>query len=308
MRGIKFFDEEELEFLNSPEQGKYFRDVEKNLMEPLFSITDLGLAARDASYWDDKKILPNHSGPGKRRKYNIIQGTWIKLVQQLREIGVSTAVIKLLKDNVFEEKVTLNDVLKNKETKAAFEEYMESIGQLGSLEKHQDNVEKNKTNLSTFGLLIKYCVVFRNPLSLMVFMDGTYLPNTMKNLLSLNEQYSNVDDILDTPHVSISISKAYQELVVGSFKKPFFGNTALISEQEKEILEALKEPNLKSVEVRTKDGVLDILAICKEQKLDPATRVSDIISKNGYHSIEIKTRKGIPISYENKMIKKLNRT
>ena len=308
MRGIKFFNEEELEFLNSPEQGTYFSNIEKNLIEPLFSITDLGLAARDASYWDDKNILPNHSGPGKRRKYNLIQGTWIKLVQQLREIGVSTAVIKLLKDNVFEEKVTLNDVLKNKETKAAFEEYLDSIGQLSSLEKDQGTHKKSKTNLSIFGLLIKYCVVFRTPLSLMVFMDGSYLPNTMKNLLSLNEQYSNVDDILDTPHVCISISKAYQELVVGSFTKPFFGKTAMISEQEKEILEALKEPNLKSVEVRTKDGVLDILAICKEQKLDPAKRVSDIISKNGYHSIEIKTRKGIPISYENKILKKLKRT
>ena len=312
MKEESFFDKEELEILNSPYVGELFKDINRNLSEPLFTITDFGLSARDASYWDDKGILPNHCGTGKRRRYNLVQGAWIKLIQQLRDLGVGTDVIKKLKENLLDEQVSLQDVLKNPKAKAALEMYLESIGKLDDFKSVQDDPELQKDAekpiLSLFGLIVKHCVVFRKPLAIMVFPDGSYVPNNLKTLRELNEHYENVDDILNTPHSVVSISRAYQDLVVGWKDRSFFEELGIITEQEKEILRALKEPNLKSVEVRTRDGVLDILAICKEQKLDPATRVSELIAKNGFHHIDIKTRNGKTVHYENKIIKKLKRT
>ena len=108
MEQVNFLDKEELNLLNSPYVSEYFKGIDNNLCEPLFTITNFGLSARDASYWDEKGILPLHCGTGKRRKYNLVQGTWIKLIQQLRELGVPTETIKKLKNNLLDEKISLN--------------------------------------------------------------------------------------------------------------------------------------------------------------------------------------------------------
>lgn len=311
MKNPSFLDKEELELLNSPFVNELFQDIDKNLSEPLFTISNFDLNARDASYWDDKGILPQHCGKGKRRKYNLVQGTWIKLIQQLRELGVPTDTIKKLKEKLLEEQATLNDVLKNPKAREVLELQLKKMGQLEAFLEAEKDAElmKNadKPIFSLFGMMVKYCVVFRKPFALMVFPDGSYMPNSLKILRDLNEQYENVDDILNTPHAVVSISKAYQSLVVGWREKSFFSELGIITNQEKEILEVLKEPNLVSVEVRTKDGVLDLLAICREHKLSPAARMSDIISKNGYHHIDIKTRKGNIVSYKNMQMQKLSK-
>ena len=311
MKTPSFLDKEELELINSPFVNELFEDIDKNLSEPLFTISDFDLNARDASYWDDKGILPRHCGKGKRRKYNLVQGTWIKLIQQLRELGVPTETIKKLKEQLLEEHVTLNDVLKDPKTREVVELQLKKMGHLAAfLEAEKDEeLMKNadKPIISLFEMMVKYCVVFRKPFALMVFPDGSYMPNSLKILRDLNEQCENVDDILNTPHMVVSISKAYQSLVVGWREKSFFQELGIITNQEKEILEVLKEPNLVSVEVRTKDGALDLLAICREHKLSPAARMSDIISKNGYHHIDIKTRNGNIVSYKNMQMQKLSK-
>ena len=311
MEAASFLDKEELKILNSPFVEEYFTGINNNLSEPQFTITNFGLSARDASYWDDKGILPNHCGTGKRRKYNLVQGAWIKLIQQLRALGVSTETIKCLKENLLQEQISLNDVLKNPKAREALEVHLKNMGKLEMLNEIEKDAEAMKTAdkpiLSTFDLMVKYCVVFRKPLAIMVFPDGTYLPNNLKTLKELNEAYENVDDILNTPHNVVSISKAYQDLVVGWHNQSFFPYLGFMTEQEKEIIATLNEPNIKSVEVTTKDGVLDLLAICKEQKLHPAAKISEIIAKNGYHHIEIKTRNGKPVSYKNKVMKKLKK-
>ena len=309
MDGSSFLDKEELELLNSPFVAELFEGIDKNLSEPLFTISHFELSARDASYWDEKGILPNHCGTGKRRKYNLVQATWIKLIQQLRELGVPTDTIKKMKENLLEEQVTLNDVLKNPKAREVLELQLKKIGQLETFLESEKNAElmKNadKPIISLFGMMVKYCVVFRKPFALMVFPDGTYMPNSLKILRDLNEQYENVDDILNKPHSVVSISMAYQNLVVGWSAKPFFPELGIFTNQEKEVLASLRLPDLKSVEVIYKDEKIDLLKVCQEQKVTPAHRLSDIISKNGYQNIVINTANGKPIYFENKILKKI---
>ena len=306
-----FLDKEELELLNSPFVGELFEGIDKSLSEPLFTISHFDLSARDASYWDEKGILPNHCGTGKRRKYNLVQGAWIKLIQQLRELGVSTETIKKLKENLLQEQITLNDVLRDPRAREALELHLKNIGQLEAYQEMQKDAElmkdADKPVLSMFALMVKYCVVLRKPLAIMVFPDGTFLMNNLKKLRDLNEKYENVDDILNTPHSVVSISKAYQSLVVGWSDKPFFPELGIITNEEKEILAVLKDPGLKSVEIKTKDGVLDLMAVCREHKISPGAKISEIIVKNGYHHIDIKTRNGKIVSYSNKQMQKLSK-
>jgi DNA-binding transcriptional MerR regulator len=312
MKIASFLNKDEIEILNSTYVSETFKGIDSNLSEPLFTIGNFGLNARDAAYWDEKGILPNHCGTGKRRKYNLVQGTWIKLIQQLRELGVATDTIKNLKTNLLEESISLNDILRNPKAKEAMELYLKTIGQLEAFEKAQKNstfsIDANKPILSAFGMMVKYSVVFRKPFAIMVFKDGSYLPNNLNTLRDLNEQFINIEDILNTPHSVVSISMAYQSLVVGWSSEHFFQDLGIITEQEKEILKLLKEPNLSSVEVIFKNEKIDLLKICKEEGVTPAHRLSDIISKNGYHDIVIKTRNGKPIFYKNSVLKKIKST
>ena len=114
--------------------------------------------------------------------------------------------------------------------------------------------DAEKPILSLFGLIVKHCVVFRKPLAIMVFPDGSYMPNNLKTLRELNEHYENVDDILNTPHSVVSISRAYQDLVVGWKDRSFFEELGIMDRHRKvqdALNPAMQDGRIHAAEIKT---------------------------------------------------------
>lgn len=111
MSEINFLTKKENEFITS---GKYVSEYPKlhsTISEPRFLISELDVAARDATYWDKQGILPEMRGKGARRKYDFVQAIWIRLIKQMRSFGVSISIIKSLKDHLLTPKFNLEDLI-----------------------------------------------------------------------------------------------------------------------------------------------------------------------------------------------------
>ena len=55
---INIIDQEELEYLNSSEYKFDYPGLKNAMDVPRFTINDLSVTARDATYWSKKEILP----------------------------------------------------------------------------------------------------------------------------------------------------------------------------------------------------------------------------------------------------------
>lgn len=304
-------------FLSSKENKYYleggykddFKRLDDTLDEPRFVISQLGITARDASYWDKQGILPELRGKGSRRKYDLIQSVWIRLIPQMRKLGIGTATIKLLKDSVFDSSTSFEVALKNEAVVEQLKKLMrekldeDAIEKLLSSESIKNASRNMSFNLFKYGLMM--VILFKKNISLLVTEKGYF---TLYSLERHNELMGNdpvFKQILNSPHFSISLSDAYADLVKSWKEEPFFEQITIVSDGELKILNALKEPELKSVTIKFKDGELDLIEKVKESDVDLGSRFMDVICKNGYQTVTIKTRAGKIVNYENRILEKI---
>lgn len=298
------------------EEGKYkddFKQLDKTLDEPRFVISQLGITARDASYWDKQGILPDLKGKGARRRYDLIQSVWIRLIPQMRRLGIGIATIKLLKEEVFNPDTTYYDIIKDKnKVKELMEQLKKIMGDNFDKDKVEKILESDKVkndsknlsfNLFRYGLMM--VILFKKNISLLVTEKGYFTMYSLERHNELLTKDPNYKLIINSPHFSISLSEAYADLVKSWKEEPFFEQITIVSDGELKILNALKEPELKSVTIKFKDGELDLIEKVKENDVDLGSRFMDVICKNGYQTVTIKTRAGKIVNYENRILEKI---
>ncbi|MBV6484732.1 MAG: hypothetical protein KFKLKKLM_01244 [Flavobacteriales bacterium] len=304
-------------FLSSKENKYYleggykddFKRLDDTLDEPRFVISQLGITARDASYWDKQGILPELRGKGSRRKYDLIQSVWIRLIPQMRKLGIGTATIKLLKDSVFDSSTSFEVALKNEAVVEQLKKLMrekldeDAIEKLLSSESIKNASKNMSFNLFKYGLMM--VILFKKNISLLVTEKGYFTLYSLERHNELLTKDPNYKLIINSPHFSISLSDAYAYLVKSWKEEPFFEQITIVSDGELKILNALKEPELKSVTIKFKDGELDLIEKVKENDVDLGSRFMDVICKNGYQTVTIKTRAGKIVNYENRILEKI---
>jgi DNA-binding transcriptional MerR regulator len=286
-----------------------FPALEKTLIEPRFTISQLGIKARDATYWDKHGILPKHRGSGTRRKYDLIQSLWLRLIPQMRSLGIAIENIRQLKESIFDFEISVEDLLKNKDFIKQLQVVNnnrisnEKLNEIVNSKEFKESVENEGFNM--FQLCIMYVILFRKRVSLIVNEEGFYIPYSVErhnDLIINNPLYK---EVLEAPHFSVSLNTAYSDLIKGWKEETFFEEITILSKQELNILQEIRKPDLKSVTIKYKEGEPDLLETVKNEKVDLATRFCDIISKNGYHTVTIKSRNGGIVNFENKILKKI---
>ena len=86
-----------------------FPHLNDTMHKPQFTIGDLKLSPRDANYWDKQGVLPEIKESGLRRKYDLVQSVWIKLIQQMRKLGIGLKTIELLKNDLLKSEVDIDE-------------------------------------------------------------------------------------------------------------------------------------------------------------------------------------------------------
>lgn len=272
---------------------------------PRYTISDLKIAPRDATYWDKQGVLPLVKGPGMRRKYDLVQSVWIKLIQQMRSLGISLQQIKNLKEKLLEPKIDLNKL-----DSAAISSIIGDIKLKYNSPFSTEQFLKELKNVETsfFLATVLATIVFRKSIQCMVNPDGEYFLYEHSRYLELFSNEEDFRKLVSKPHFCISISEAIQTLMRDWVADTPLEKLYYLSNAEKEIFEMIRRNDVKSIRIRFSEGSPNLLEVEEQSKITMEQRFLDVIAKNGYQKISVTTQKGKITNFENVILKKLNKS
>lgn len=270
------------------------------LLEDRFTIKDLDVSYTNITYWDKQGILSfNRSKGGKWRNFNFVDYMWIKVVDELRAIGVSTKLIKDAKKNLFKpfdvrpyiEYIKANPQVFEANTKNYSKEEKDKT------KKYFAQIEKKTLDkrITQFYAAITDAIQLTESIKLEIFKDGSVIVHPYYNLNSEEE----VLKVINEMHISISLNTILKRFLTGHSEHVTHVMTDLriLKPNEINLLELINSGNYDSIKVVFKNKEMKELELNKTQ--DAKTHILDIMKEGAYQNITIKSHKGVVSSIEN---------
>lgn len=297
-------NDELIEIISSEIFTEEFANLVESMNKPRFTIKQLNIKPRDATYWDKQNILPSLIKPGLQRKYTLTQSIWIKLIEQMRSLGINLEVIKKLKENILQPKIDLPEI-----SPEFLKYFIEKINSKGEIIISEDEIlSELKKDQSTFlDKTVFAIIILRAQIHCIANKNGEfylYDPAEFHKIISNDSVFK---DFISKPYFCLSISDAYQSLVKEWSPKPFIEEISILSRTELEILKMIRRKDVNSISIRYKNGDPILVELEEQNKISMEQRFLDIIAKNGYQKISVSTQNGQIVHYQNKIQIKLNK-
>jgi hypothetical protein len=148
--------------------------------------------------------------------------------------------------------------------------------------------------------LVVFCLLLKTPLSFLIHHSGAGI---LFNPLMLNEGLYDKDDLsllMSSSYVSISLTEILAEVLSVAPIEVLNLKLQVISDQEANILSALREDELVSVVIRFDNKhEMDLMEIKKNQTASTQMRLLELMLTKGYQDITVKTQHGKIVHCEN---------
>jgi hypothetical protein len=137
--------------------------------------------------------------------------------------------------------------------------------------------------------------------SILINPNGEILP-IKHSYLEMFADINEFRNLISKSYVSISITEILKDFII---EKDIDLNNknriALLTEEESLVLKAIRQDGLKSVIIKfDNDNKMNLLEEIKEERIDKASRLFEMIMTKGYQDITIKTQNGEIVYCENK--------
>jgi len=300
------FDQDELDYISNSNYVIDFPGLTAAINESQFTIKDLCVTARDATYWDKKGILPELKGTKTtRRKYNLKQAIWIKLIQQLRSFDISLNQIKKIKDKLIKTGPSIKELIQSEDIIKVVETLAQKDGNLEayqSLLKDPTFLKKMESeHVDMFEVIIIYAIIFRRDISYIVISEGDSFPYVFDKHEQIKKTLPEFELLMKSPHIVLSISQAYSQLIQEWNEKKWFDKVSIVSSDEKKILRLIRDKSTREITIiKNKDKPERVIQI-KNSVINAIEEFSNHIVRNGYQTITIKTRQGKPVHFKNEV-------
>jgi DNA-binding transcriptional MerR regulator len=303
---INILDQDELDYINNSKYKLDYPGLSESMDFPRFTINDLGVTARDATYWAKKEILPELIGTiTTRRKYTLKQAVWIKLIQQLRSFDVSLIQIKKIKEHLLMPNVNFKDLMQMDQVKLILQNLLAKNGKIEEYRELMKTTsfmdEMEKEQVDVFEIMVLYAIIFRRDVSYLVTVDGYCLPYVYDKHESMKSNVPDFDILMKSPHIMLSLSQAYSQLIQDWSEKKWFNDVSIVSKDEKKILSLLREQKFKEIRIMKNGQDLDRVILISEKPVDAIQEFANHIVRNGYQTITISTRQGKPVHFKNEV-------
>ena len=307
---INILDQEELEFLNSSVYKIDYPGLSESMDVSRFTINDLGVTARDATYWSKKEILPEIKGGNTtRRKYTLKQALWIKLIQQLRSFDISLNQIKKIKDHLLTSDVNIKELIQTEQMNLILERLAEKDGKLEEYKELMKDPsflkEMESEQLDVFEMMVLYTIIFRRDVSYIVTVDGYCLPYVFDKHEMMKKNFPEFELLMKSPHIVLSLSQAYSQLIQDWSEKKWFNEVSIVSKDEKKILGLMRDKTTKELRIMKNKDEIDRVILIKDKSINAIEEFANHIVRNGYQTITISTRQGKPVHFKNEVSIKL---
>jgi len=277
--------------------------------EKKFTLKEVGVTYRWITHWHSKGLLIRNYEESKWRKFDLIEYVWLRMIIQMRKFNISLEMIKRIKENLIQE-IPVSEALDNKEIidlviKLAKEDKRTEIENVLKSGNVLENMKDQSINL--FETLIMDIISFHNSFS--IFISSKDVVPIKHSSLEFLSSTSSFNNILTGSFISISMSEILRDFMLGEHGIKQKQKLALLSDSEEQVLNTLREDNLKSVMVRYgTNQQIDILETVRVETVDKRARLMDFIMSNGYQDITIKTQNGEIVYCENKRKTLINKS
>ena len=231
------------------------------LKEERYTAKDIGLSSRNVSHWRGKGLLfkSNDEKIAKTTfKFPLSEAIWIRVMQYLRNFGLSISDLLEVKTQIFEglslpnidnNKNLWMDKLKDELIKSGassdkLETFMAKIHTKGL----QGMFEELDVKYNPFEFLLVEALLKRVECGILILGGATKEVTVWFD--GIQEEYPEFKDILKQTHVYISFKQIFNELAI----EGVISDSTLISYKELQILESLQSGNLKELIVTGKKG------------------------------------------------------
>jgi len=304
--------EQEIDFKkileNGNELAEKFPEILESISIPKFSISDIGLNARVINNWEKKGLFLKDHDPRKRRKFDLIDAVWMKMIQKMRRFEISLNTIGKVKESL-ENEMEVNE--SNRETVemtlfAMFgEDKKELVSAFMKTEEYKRMIGNMKVNI--LQMIVLDIVALRNRYSLLINQDGESIPFKHTMLESFIDEF-NAAPFFNETFLSISINEMLVELI-GELDTDDSMRLCLLTKEEAEVVKCIKEDGVKRIEIQLSKGEFkqpEKIILTKEEIIKNNKRINEILLNQGYEDIIMKTENGKIVHFERKEKRKLN--
>ncbi|MDG1147643.1 MAG: MerR family transcriptional regulator [Crocinitomicaceae bacterium] len=280
----------------------------KEINEPRYSIGDIGLNSRILNYWEKKGLFLKEHDPRKRKKFDLVDSVWMKMIQKLRQFDISLVAINNIK-NLLVSRPEINESNKDAIEKVVLDLCSEDDRDAARLfvQSKEFSTMMEKIELNLLQVVVMDVILLRNQYSLLINAEGELMPFKINELEFLMQQ-EEWRKLFSNSHVSISVNELLEGLVdeLGEVEA---SNVKILSEDEMKVLNALKEDGVKTVEINiSQDGSrkAEKITLTKSEVIDDSKRMSELMLRNKYEDITVKSENGKIVYCERKEKRKLN--
>lgn len=274
------------------------------------------ISSRVLNHWEKEKLMLSHRKTSGWRSYSIEETVWLMIVNELRTMGTPIELIRKLKTHLqkefsfedsFEEFKKIQSIVEEGKP-GAIEKFAKSIGlqneDVVELESIISNSNGNKgfkkVITNQLRLFIAEYIIYRTPMYLWLFKDGTYVP--WKDASVELIPHKELVKLKDETYVSISIGNIMKRFLKEADPVKELPQLHMLDENECFLLETINSGEYESLKIAFKNRKMQSIELSKEE--DPKKRVVDILTEGNYQTITIKQHQG-RITRIDKTVKKI---
>lgn len=258
-----------------------------------FTIKDVGVTHRWITHWDDQGLLPEKNKEGKWRKFNLVEYVWLKMIIKLRSFNVPLEIIKNVRETLLDP-ITFDKLLSDEVRELAIQTTLDQSPDVSreQVEEILNKSDFSQASIHILQMFILDALLVKNHFAIFIDLEGNWIPfkEGYVEEFSKNEDYMRV---YYSSHISISITEILSEFITEHSENVIHKKLRLVTDEEMEVIRALREEKVVSVRVRINEkSEIELIETTREEKADNAKRLSDLILNNGYQDITVKTQNG----------------
>lgn len=264
------------------------------LSEDRLSARDTGIPYRTLNHWDEMKIIrfTRTSDIGNRR-FNFIDFVWIKVVNELRSLGLNLKMIQQMAKDVYEPMPTemLFEAMEKSLDKIKQLEGEDKEGYIQFIKSGEYKTEEFKDYMKQFNLLymlIAESIETRQSVAVIVFNDGEWIPFMKdkehlypKELLYKIEFHS---------QIRVNITDLIFKFIVQDSLSDYANGMSIFNPQEEELLKYVLQGDYKKVMVIFKSKKNEPIEISKNKIA--VQQIVNIIRQQEYREFILTDKKG----------------
>ncbi len=272
----------------SPEANNLIESTWAGITEKRYTISDVGVTHRWVTYWDQQGILLEQHEDGKWRRFSLVEYVWLEAIKKMRVFHIPLPMIKVIRDQLCNVQIDTSP-----QSVSQYEKILRDSGvdpDSVALSKEAANSIISDGNYLSFFVL--QMILAKESFALIVNDKGQYFPCN-DNMLPLLFNHHEMGPFLKNSYVRISLSEILVNIMSNWAPVHLFETLGIITENEYKVLEALRQEKVISVNVKlNEEKEIQLIESTKMEQVSTKNDLLNLIMREGYQEITLKTEKG----------------